>query len=66
VVKTKQKTHKATAKRVEKSKSGKLLRKRAGARHLLAKKSAKRKRAAQKSVEISKADRQRVRRAMGV
>lgn len=49
----KMKTHKGTAKRIKKTASGKLLRRRAFGGHLLAKKSQRRKRIIGSSAEVS-------------
>ena len=54
------KTHQATAKRVRRTKAGKLLHRHARERHLLMKKSSRRKRRLSIEAPISKSDRQRV------
>ncbi len=50
----KKKTKKGTVKRIKVTGSGKLMRKKAGAGHLLGKKRAKRKRKLRKDTEVSK------------
>ena len=55
----KMKTHKATAKRVRITKTGKILRKMSGASHILSKKSSRRKRRLNVTVELARADRKR-------
>lgn len=62
----KMKTHKGTAKRVKKTASGKLLRRRAFGGHLLAKKSASRKRRISGSAEITGSIRKNIKKALGV
>lgn len=52
----KMKTHKATAKRVRVTKTGKLIRKMSGAAHIMAKKSSRRKRRLNRTVELARAD----------
>ncbi len=64
-MKVKQKTHKATAKRVKVTKGGKLLRGRVGSRHLRSHKSAKEKRKSALLEEISAVDRKRVSKLIG-
>jgi large subunit ribosomal protein L35 len=63
--KTKTKTHQATAKRVRLTKSGKLLRKRACARHLLAKRSSRQKRSIAVVQEVAPADRKKYHELVG-
>jgi len=58
----KQKTHKATAKRIKVTKTGKLLRKRTSERHLLAKKSSRRKRSLSVEVTVARADVKRLKK----
>ena len=60
------KTHKATAKRVKVTKTGKLLRRRAFGNHLLSKKSKGRKRVIKTEATISGAHAKNVKRAMGI
>ncbi len=60
------KTHKGTAKRVRASATGKLLRERAFGNHLLAKKSAGRKRNNAGAQAVSKGDKNKIKRALGV
>lgn len=52
----KMKTHKATAKRVRVTKTGKLIRKMSGASHIMAKKTSRRKRRLNCTAELSGAD----------
>ncbi|MGH4015264.1 MAG: 50S ribosomal protein L35 [Pseudonocardiaceae bacterium] len=61
----KNKTHRGTAKRVKLSGAGKLLRQRAGKRHLLEKKSSRRTRRLDGVVDVAPQDRQRIRRLLG-
>ena len=61
----KMKTHRATAKRVKRTSSGKLIRKKANRRHILEKKSSKRKRALGRDVVVSDADTPRLNRLLG-
>jgi len=61
----KMKTHRAAAKRLRLTGSGKIVRKRAFARHILEKKSPKRKRRLGKIIVVSRADRRRARRLLG-
>jgi large subunit ribosomal protein L35 len=61
----KMKTHRAAAKRLRFTGSGKVVRKRAFARHILEKKSPKRKRRLGKMIVVSRADRRRARRLLG-
>lgn len=56
----KMKTHKGTAKRIKKTGSGKLKRKKAYHGHILTKKTPKRKRKLKKSTTVSNADKKRV------
>lgn len=60
------KTHKATAKRIKLTSSGKLLRRRAFGTHMLAKKSKSRKRAIHVGTTISGSIAKNVKRALGV
>lgn len=55
----KMKTHKATAKRLKVTGGGKIMRKRAGSAHLLAKKSSKRKRRFKIASEVARVDHKR-------
>ena len=59
------KTHKGTAKRVKVSGSGKLLRERAGKRHLLEKKPSTTTRRLAGIVEIASPDAKRIKRLLG-
>ena len=59
------KTHKGTAKRVKVSGSGKLLRERAGKRHLLEKKPSTTTRRLAGNVEIASPDAKRIKRLLG-
>ncbi|HWR46143.1 MAG TPA: 50S ribosomal protein L35 [Pseudonocardiaceae bacterium] len=61
----KNKTHRGTAKRVKLSATGKLLRQRAGRRHLLEKKSSRVTRRLEGVVEVAPQDQKRVRRLLG-
>jgi large subunit ribosomal protein L35 len=61
----KMRTHRAAAKRLRLTGSGKIVRKRAFARHILEKKSPKRKRRLGKMIVVSRADRRRARRLLG-
>jgi large subunit ribosomal protein L35 len=61
----KNKTHSGTAKRVKVSASGKLLRQRAGKRHLLEKKSSRITRRLTGTVEVASQDTSRVRKLLG-
>ena len=61
----KNKTHRGTAKRVKLSATGKLLRQRAGKRHLLEKKSSHKTRALSGNTEVAPQDSQRIRRLLG-
>ena len=60
------KTHKGTAKRIKRSSTGKLMRKRAFGAHLLAKKSGSRKRNIKTSVSIKGSARKNIKRALGI
>jgi len=62
----KMKTHKTTAKRFKVTGSGKLRRRKGRATHLRRRKSKRMKRELQKDVPVSKADRKRVRRILGL
>ncbi|MHB8511376.1 MAG: 50S ribosomal protein L35 [Actinomycetota bacterium] len=61
----KMKTHRATAKRVKRTGSGKLKRKRANVKHILEKKSSKRKRHLGQDGLVSDADAPRFNRLLG-
>ncbi|HEV7829473.1 MAG TPA: 50S ribosomal protein L35 [Pseudonocardiaceae bacterium] len=61
----KNKTHSGTAKRVKLSATGKLLRQRAGKRHLLEKKSSRITRRLSQVVEVASADAKRIRKLLG-
>jgi large subunit ribosomal protein L35 len=61
----KMKTHRATAKRLRLTGTGKVVRRRAFRKHILEKKSSKRKRRLHPSVVVSKADARRARRLLG-
>lgn len=61
----KNKTHSGTAKRVKLSGSGKLLRQRAGKRHLLEKKSSRITRRLSGMVEVASQDTKRIRSLLG-
>lgn len=61
----KMKTHRATAKRVKRTGTGKLLRKRANRSHILEKKSSKRKRSLEQKALVSDADMPRMNRLLG-
>jgi large subunit ribosomal protein L35 len=61
----KMKTHRAAAKRLRRTGSGKIVRKRAYFRHILEKKASKRKRRLSKSVVIDGPDQARARRLLG-
>ncbi len=58
------KTNKASAKRFKRSKGGKLLRKKAGARHMMSSKSAKRKRQLRLKGSVSEADKKKIKRLL--
>lgn len=62
----KMKTHKGTAKRVKKTGSGKLLRRRAFGGHLLSKKSASRKRRIGSSAQITGSVAKNIKKVLGV
>ncbi|MDQ3762837.1 MAG: 50S ribosomal protein L35 [Actinomycetota bacterium] len=61
----KNKTHRGTAKRVKLSATGKLLRQRAGRRHLLEKKSSRITRRLDGVVEVASQDTKRIRKLLG-
>jgi large subunit ribosomal protein L35 len=61
----KQKTRKGLAKRVRVTRRGKVVRNKAGRRHLLSGKSRKRKRQLRRKTTLTGADRARVKRALG-
>ena len=61
----KNKTHSGTAKRIKLSATGKLLRQRAGKRHLLEKKSSRITRRLDGVTEVAAPDRRRVRKLLG-
>jgi large subunit ribosomal protein L35 len=61
----KNKTHRGTAKRVKVSATGKLLRQRAGKRHLLEKKSSRITRRLTGVVEVASQDTSRIRKLLG-
>lgn len=60
------KTHKATAKRVKVTGSGKILRERAFGNHMLSKKSKSRKRNINTPAEVTGSVRKNIKRALGV
>ena len=62
----KQKTHKGTSKRIRVTGSGKLLREKAGKRHLLEKKSSKLTRRLSGTVEVAKNDAPRLKKLLGI
>ena len=62
----KNKTHRGTAKRVKVSATGKLLRQRAGKRHLLEEKSSRITRRLDGVVEVAKQDAKRIRNLLGL
>lgn len=62
----KMKTHKGTAKRVKRTSTGKIVRRRAFGGHLLAKKSASRKRTIGSNAEIKGSIRKNIKKALGV
>ncbi|MET1071842.1 MAG: 50S ribosomal protein L35 [Umezawaea sp.] len=62
----KQKTHKGTSKRIRVTGSGKLLREKAGKRHLLEKKSSKLTRRLSGTVEVAKNDVPRLKKLLGL
>lgn len=61
----KMKTHRATAKRVKRTGTGKLVRKKANRSHILEKKSSKRKRSLAQDALVSDADSRRMNRLLG-
>ncbi len=61
----KMKTHRATAKRLRLTGTGKVVRRRAFRKHILEKKSSKRKRRLHANVIVAKADARRARRLLG-
>jgi large subunit ribosomal protein L35 len=61
----KMKTHRATAKRLRRTGSGKIVRERSNFRHILEKKSSKRKRRLSKTITLSRADERRARKLLG-
>jgi large subunit ribosomal protein L35 len=61
----KNKTHSGTKKRIKVSGSGKLLREKAGKRHLLEKKSSHKTRSLTGTTEVASQDKQRVRSLLG-
>lgn len=61
----KMKTHRGAAKRFKTTGSGKLMRNKANLSHILGKMPSKRKRRLEGDVEVSSADRHRVRRQLG-
>jgi large subunit ribosomal protein L35 len=61
----KNKAHSGMKKRIKVSGTGKLLRQKAGTRHLLEKKSSRKTRRLAGTTEVSAADRKRVRRLIG-
>ena len=61
----KNKTHSGTKKRVRVTASGKLMREKAGARHLLEHKSSTRKRRLGSDTDVSKADAKRMKKLLG-
>jgi large subunit ribosomal protein L35 len=61
----KMKTHRAAAKRLRRTGSGKIVRKQAYFRHILEKKSSKRKRRLGRSIVVAGPDRARARRLLG-
>jgi len=61
----KQKTHSGTSKRIKVTARGKLLRQKAGLRHRLEKKSSELTRRLSGTTEVSKKDRNRVKRLLG-
>lgn len=60
------KTHKGTAKRIKRTPTGKLLRRRAFGGHMLAKKSQSRKRVIGSSAEVTGKTAKNIKRALGV
>ena len=61
----KNKTHSGTKKRIKVTGTGKLLRERAGKRHLLEKKSSHKTRQLSGNTEVASSDAQRIRRLLG-
>ena len=61
----KNKTHSGTSKRIRVTGSGKLLREKAGKRHILEKKSSKKTRALTGTTEVAANDAKRIRRLLG-
>jgi large subunit ribosomal protein L35 len=61
----KMKTHRAAAKRLRKTGSGKIVHERAYFRHILEKKPSRRKRRLSQTVVVAKADAKRARRLLG-
>jgi large subunit ribosomal protein L35 len=61
----KNKSHSGTSKRVKVTGSGKLVREKAGKRHLLEKKSSHKTRALSGNTEVASQDSQRIRRLLG-
>lgn len=61
----KMKTHRATAKRVKRTGTGKLMRRKANASHILEKKSSKRKRALGQDGAVADSDARRFNRLLG-
>lgn len=62
----KHKTHKGLARRVKVTATGKVMRKRAGAGHLMSVKNAKRRRNLRRDGQISKSDQAKVLKALGI
>jgi large subunit ribosomal protein L35 len=62
----KNKTHKGTSKRIKVTGSGKLVREKAGKRHLLEKKSSKLTRRLSGTVEVAKNDVPRLKKLLGI
>ena len=60
----KQKTRKGVAKRIRVTKTGKIVRRKAGRRHLLSNKSRKRKRQLRTTTTVAQADKKRMKRAL--
>ena len=61
----KQKSHKGIGKRIKVTGTGKLVRKKAGRRHLLTAKSRKRKRNMRRTLVVAPADSKRIKRVIG-
>lgn len=61
----KMKSHSGAKKRLRKTGSGKIMRKRSGVRHILEKKPSRRKRRLAGAIEVSAADRRQARRLLG-